>query len=85
MADKKGEVKWLASPQAQEWQEIQPAVDPKYSKMGERIRHITPSAFQCSMFCGGKQCKYDNPAKWKEEDMAIRGLYSSWYSIVEQS
>ncbi|XP_065058620.1 protein tyrosine phosphatase domain-containing protein 1-like [Rhopilema esculentum] len=76
MADKKGEVKWIGKNRDQEWKDIQ--VDPKYSKVGERIRHITPTAFQCSMFCGGKQCKYDNPTKWKDEEMAIRGLYSSW-------
>ena len=76
MADKKGEVKWIGKNRDEKWKDVQ--VDPKYSKVGERIRHITPTAFQCSMFCGGKQCKYDNPTKWKDEEMAIRGLYSSW-------
>lgn len=79
MTDKKGNVKWLAAGQQKEWKDAQAVADPKYSLVGERIRHITPSALQCSMFCGGKQCKYDNPAKWKEDDMAIKGLYSSWY------
>ena len=78
MSDKKGEVKWTRAPIEVESQTV---VDPKYSKVGERIRHITPSAFQCSMFCGGKQCKYENPGKWKNDEMAINGTYSSWYVI----
>ena len=51
---------------------------PKYSRISEHFRHVTPGAIQCSMFCGGKQCKYENPAKMKTEEMAINGLYSSW-------
>eukprot|EP00794_Sanderia_malayensis_P006955 gene6955-7736_t len=77
MSDKRGEVKWINS-KDNAGLGSKNVVDPKYSKVGERIRHITPSALQCSMFCGGKQCKYDNPTKWKSEEMAIRGLYSSW-------
>lgn len=34
---------------------------------------------QCSMGCGGEDCKYDNPAYWREDQQAIKGLYSSWY------
>jgi len=78
MTDNRGEVKWMTGNQRPERKDMQSAVDAKYSRVGERIRHITPSALQCSMFCGGKSCKYDNPIKWKEEEMAIKGLYSSW-------
>lgn len=51
---------------------------PKYSRFSESIRHAAPGALQCSMFCGGKQCKYENPVKFKSKEMAIEGLYSSW-------
>ena len=79
MSEKRGEVKWMGKTKGKEdWNVSQTVADPRYSRVGERIRHITPSALQCSMFCGGKQCKYDNPTKWKAEEMAIRGLYSSW-------
>jgi len=78
MTDNRGEVKWMTGNQRPERKDMQSAVDAKYSRVGERIRHITPSALQCSMFCGGKSCKYDNPIKWREEEMAIKGLYSSW-------
>ena len=81
MTDNKGEVKWMVKGGQQERKDMQVVVDPKYSRVGERIRHIAPSALQCSMFCGGRQCKYDNPMKWKEDEMAIRGLYSSWYEL----
>jgi len=54
--------------------------EPKYSAFGERIRHVAPSAMQCSMFCGGRQCKYCNAARFKKEPNqdALAGLYSAW-------
>ncbi|KAM7411626.1 hypothetical protein PAMA_021556 [Pampus argenteus] len=33
---------------------------------------------QCSIGCGGQNCKYDNPSYWSEDQQAIKGLYSSW-------
>ncbi|XP_026713583.1 protein tyrosine phosphatase domain-containing protein 1 isoform X5 [Athene cunicularia] len=33
---------------------------------------------QCSMACGGRACKYENPARWSDQEQAIKGLYSSW-------
>ncbi|KAM3621411.1 uncharacterized protein V6R79_010884 [Siganus canaliculatus] len=50
----------------------------KYTKMGETLRHVIPSHMQCSMACGGKTCKYENPSRWSSEEQAIKGLYSSW-------
>lgn len=55
------------------------ASNPKYSFLSERLRSVTPAALQCSVFCGGRQCKYCNPVtRFKKEDMVINGLYSSW-------
>lgn len=67
-----GEVKWTLGESPKK------DAGPKYSRISEHFRHVTPGALQCSMFCGGKQCKYENPAKMKSEEMAINGLYSSW-------
>ncbi|XP_022101237.1 uncharacterized protein LOC110984913 [Acanthaster planci] len=50
----------------------------KYNRFSNKVRQITPGPLQCAMFCGGKNCKYDNPAKWSESEMALKGLYSSW-------
>uniref|UniRef100_A0A3Q3EVA4 Protein tyrosine phosphatase domain-containing protein 1 n=1 Tax=Kryptolebias marmoratus TaxID=37003 RepID=A0A3Q3EVA4_KRYMA len=50
----------------------------KYTKMGETLRHVIPGHMQCSMTCGGKACKYENPSRWSDEEQAIKGLYSSW-------
>ncbi|NXU38158.1 PTPC1 protein, partial [Drymodes brunneopygia] len=50
----------------------------KYTKVGERLRHVIPAHMQCSMACGGRACKYENPARWAEHEQAIKGLYSSW-------
>ncbi|XP_038047746.1 protein tyrosine phosphatase domain-containing protein 1-like [Patiria miniata] len=50
----------------------------KYNRLSNTVRQITPGPWQCAMFCGGKNCKYDNPAKWSDSEMALRGLYSSW-------
>jgi hypothetical protein len=52
---------------------------PKYSKVSESLRYITSGSVQCSMFCGGRQCKYEGQAKWSDSEMVIKGLYSSWY------
>ncbi|XP_033879788.3 protein tyrosine phosphatase domain-containing protein 1-like isoform X1 [Acipenser ruthenus] len=50
----------------------------KYTKVGERLRHVIPGHMQCSMACGGRACKYENPSRWSDEEQAIKGLYSSW-------
>ncbi|KAM9700515.1 protein tyrosine phosphatase domain-containing protein 1 isoform 4-T5 [Dama dama] len=51
---------------------------PKYTKVGERLRHVIPGHVACSMACGGKACKYENAARWGEQEQAIKGVYSSW-------
>nr|XP_020021548.1 protein tyrosine phosphatase domain-containing protein 1 isoform X2 [Castor canadensis] len=51
---------------------------PKYTKVGERLRHVIPGHMACSMACGGRSCKYENPARWSEQEQAIKGVYSSW-------
>ncbi|XP_023564460.1 protein tyrosine phosphatase domain-containing protein 1 isoform X2 [Octodon degus] len=51
---------------------------PKYTKVGERLRHVIPGHMACSMACGGRACKYENPTRWSEQEQAIKGVYSSW-------
>ncbi|XP_006902631.1 PREDICTED: LOW QUALITY PROTEIN: protein tyrosine phosphatase domain-containing protein 1-like [Elephantulus edwardii] len=51
---------------------------PKYTKVGERLRHVIPGHMACSMACGGRACKYENPTRWSEQQQAIKGVYSSW-------
>ncbi|XP_068719104.1 protein tyrosine phosphatase domain-containing protein 1-like [Montipora capricornis] len=70
-----GEVKWTRASSSE-----LPKKDagPKYSRISERFRHVTPGVLQCSMFCGGNKCKYENPSRIKTDQMAINGLYSSW-------
>ncbi|XP_066224444.1 protein tyrosine phosphatase domain-containing protein 1 isoform X1 [Saccopteryx leptura] len=51
---------------------------PKYTKVGERLRHVIPGHMACSMACGGRACKYENPSRWSEQEQAIKGVYSSW-------
>ncbi|XP_029011206.1 protein tyrosine phosphatase domain-containing protein 1 [Betta splendens] len=50
----------------------------KYTMVGEAIRYVIPSHMQCSLGCGGQDCKYDNPSYWRDDQQAIKGLYSSW-------
>lgn len=73
-----GQVKWLLDENLSAGGNDEKATAPKYSAFGERIRHVAPSSLTCSMFCGGRQCKYCYPLKFKEEESAIAGLYSSW-------
>ena len=62
-----------------------PVIHAKYTKVGEHLRRNTPSEMQCSMFCGGKRCKYEaGPASWKPNDMAIDGIYSHWITGQSQ-
>ncbi|XP_054634995.1 protein tyrosine phosphatase domain-containing protein 1 isoform X1 [Dunckerocampus dactyliophorus] len=49
-----------------------------YTIIGEAIRYVIPPQMQCSIGCGGQNCKYDNPNYWREDQQAIKGLYSSW-------
>lgn len=49
----------------------------RYGKLSEKIRRTAPGDFQCSVFCGGKKCKYDS-SSWHKEDMAVNGIYSHW-------
>ncbi|XP_037653064.1 protein tyrosine phosphatase domain-containing protein 1 isoform X2 [Choloepus didactylus] len=51
---------------------------PKYTRVGERLRHVIPGPVACSVACGGRACKYENPARWSEREQAVPGLYSSW-------
>ncbi len=30
------------------------------------------------MFCGGRRCKYESSSNWKNDDVAIEGIYSHW-------
>ena len=55
---------------------------PKYSKVSESLRYVTSGSVQCSMFCGGRQCKYEGQTKWSDSEMVIKGLYSSWYVFI---
>uniref|UniRef100_A0A3Q3KN71 Protein tyrosine phosphatase domain-containing protein 1 n=1 Tax=Monopterus albus TaxID=43700 RepID=A0A3Q3KN71_MONAL len=50
----------------------------KYTVLGEAMRSVIPGHVQCSVGCGGQDCKYDNPDYWSDDQQAIKGLYSSW-------
>ncbi|XP_026188730.1 protein tyrosine phosphatase domain-containing protein 1 [Mastacembelus armatus] len=50
----------------------------KYTIVGEALRSVVPGHMQCSLGCGGPDCKYDNPSYWSDDQQAIKGLYSSW-------
>ncbi|KYB29622.1 protein tyrosine phosphatase domain-containing protein 1 isoform X1 [Tribolium castaneum] len=53
-------------------------VQANYSKLSDHIRRLTPQGIQCSVFCGGTNCKYENPENWKADSLAIQGIYSHW-------
>ncbi|XP_064119036.1 protein tyrosine phosphatase domain-containing protein 1-like [Macrobrachium nipponense] len=53
-------------------------VHSNYSRIGESLRLMTPTEIQCSVFCGGRRCKYDNDESWKTEEMAVDGIFSHW-------
>ncbi|XP_069693915.1 protein tyrosine phosphatase domain-containing protein 1-like [Periplaneta americana] len=53
-------------------------VPSNYTKFSENLRRVTPNGIQCSFFCGGKHCKYENPETWDASHMAIDGIFSHW-------
>lgn len=53
-------------------------VSANYSKLSDHIRRLTPQGIQCSVFCGGTNCKYENPENWTADSLAIQGIYSHW-------
>ncbi|XP_075221216.1 uncharacterized protein LOC142324243 [Lycorma delicatula] len=53
-------------------------VESNYSLLSDNIRRRAPNIIQCSIFCGGKQCRYENPDCWDSTHTAIRGIYSHW-------
>nr|XP_006820288.1 PREDICTED: protein tyrosine phosphatase domain-containing protein 1-like [Saccoglossus kowalevskii] len=74
----KGEIKWTASAGSTTGYTQKPTA--KYSAISDGLRQITPETWKCSMFCGGKNCKYCNVPRgnWPTERMAIDGLFSEW-------
>ncbi|KAH9522903.1 Protein tyrosine phosphatase domain-containing protein 1 [Dermatophagoides farinae] len=50
----------------------------RHNKLAELLRRSTSNQLQCSMFCGGRRCKYDNRDVWPINDRAIEPLYSHW-------
>ncbi|XP_022915218.2 protein tyrosine phosphatase domain-containing protein 1-like [Onthophagus taurus] len=49
-----------------------------YNKLSDHIRRLTPQGIQCSVFCGGINCKYENPDNWTADSLAVQGIYSHW-------
>lgn len=50
----------------------------KYSVVSDKIRGKMSEERMCSMFCGGKKCKYELATGWREDQMIIKGLFSQW-------
>ena len=49
-----------------------------YTKLSESLRKSTPPEVQCSLFCGGKRCRYETAKRWSSDDKALPGIYSHW-------
>jgi len=68
-----------SKPNATEYAFLMSLPAAKYSRVSEFFRKATSGDNQCKFFCGGKKCKYENgETHWTEEQMAIKGLYSTW-------
>jgi protein tyrosine phosphatase domain-containing protein 1 len=53
-------------------------VPANYNALSENLRRVTPNGIQCSFFCGGRHCKYENTESWDATHMAIDGIFSHW-------
>ena len=53
-------------------------VSPAYSYLSDKLRRLSSGSLQCSLFCGGKNCKYESGEKWGAEHKAVGGVFSHW-------
>ena len=53
-------------------------IAPAYSYVSEQLRRLSAGSVQCSLFCGGRGCKYERGDCWDEDDKALSGLFSHW-------
>lgn len=53
-------------------------IQASYNKISENLRRVAPPQFQCTVFCGGKRCKYESATFWGTDACAITGVYSHW-------
>lgn len=53
-------------------------VTPAYSYLSDKLRRLSAGSLQCSLFCGGRGCKYESGRRWAGQDKALRGLFSHW-------
>lgn len=49
-----------------------------YNKISDSLRRLAPTPLTCSMFCGGRKCKYESATNWTPDACAVDGLYSHW-------
>ena len=54
------------------------SISPSYSRVSDKLRRLSAGSFQCSVFCGGVRCKYERAERWRDEDKALKGLFSHW-------
>src|SRR6218665_3484680 len=50
----------------------------RYARWSEILRRVTNANFQCSVFCGGKKCKYESFKNWRENELYIPVIFSNW-------
>ncbi|XP_041965793.1 protein tyrosine phosphatase domain-containing protein 1 [Alosa sapidissima] len=55
-----------------------PVPRPSYSQTRERLVRAIPPKIICLLACGGRDCRYEGPACWKQSQQVIKGLFSSW-------
>ncbi|XP_072551629.1 protein tyrosine phosphatase domain-containing protein 1 [Salminus brasiliensis] len=61
-----------------------PVPKPSYSQTRENLVKAIPPKIICLLACGGRDCRYEGPACWRQSQQAIKGVFSSWvtYDIV---
>ncbi|RZF46128.1 hypothetical protein LSTR_LSTR012988 [Laodelphax striatellus] len=53
-------------------------VQSNYSLISDNLRKHTPHTIQCTMFCGGRHCRYESADFWDSTHMAVDGIFSHW-------
>ncbi|KPP68143.1 protein tyrosine phosphatase domain-containing protein 1-like, partial [Scleropages formosus] len=51
---------------------------PSYSQARENLVKAIPHKVICLLACGGRDCRYEDPACWRPSQQAIKGIFSTW-------
>ena len=53
-----------------------------YSPLSQAVKKLLPERTACRFGCRGASCKYESSTYWRPEQMAIPGIFSTWFDLI---